>query len=53
VNRNVAALARGEAGHQRHSREVARTQALRWLAIAFVALAVLILLAVVVFGLLR
>ena len=53
VNRNVAALAQGEAGHQRHSREVARTQALRWLAIAFVALAILILLAVVAFGLLR
>ncbi len=41
INRNARAQARGEAGHQRHSRGVARSQTTRWLAFALIALAFL------------
>jgi hypothetical protein len=44
VNRNAEALTRGEAAHQRHSRNVARSQTLRWLAFALIFLAFLIFL---------
>jgi len=51
TNRNTAALARGEAQHQRHSRTVARSGTLRWLALALIALAILLLLAALLSGL--
>jgi len=42
-NRNTRALARGERAHARHSRTVARSHALRWIAILLILLAVLLL----------
>ncbi len=53
ANRNVEALSRGQAVHQRHSGDVARAETLRWLALTLIALAVLLLAAVFVSGLMR
>jgi hypothetical protein len=44
-------MARGEAQHQQHSRTVARSQTLRWLALALIALAFLLLVAAILSGL--
>ncbi len=48
VNRNARALTRGVAQHQRHSRTVARSQTLRWLAFSLIFLAFLIFLLTVI-----
>ena len=47
TNRNAAALSRGEAYHQRHSRGLALTLALRRLALALLLIGILLLLAVI------
>jgi hypothetical protein len=51
TNRNTHAMARGEAQHQQHGRTVARSQTLRWLALALIALAFLLLVAAILSGL--
>jgi len=51
-NQNTALMARGEAQHQRHSRTVARSQSLRWLALTLIALSILLFLLAIIASLL-
>ncbi len=47
-NRNTEAMARGTAQHLRHNRTVSSAHTLRWLALALMAIAFLLLLAAVI-----